>query len=37
MTGSACKRYMNVSSKLATTDMVERELFSSVGIIVVVS
>ena len=35
-TGSAYKRYMNVSSIVATTDIVEWELFRSVGIKVVV-
>ena len=36
-TGSAYKKYMNVSSIVATTDMVEGELFRSVGIKVVVA
>ena len=36
MTGSAYKRYRNLSAKVATIDKVGGELFCSVGIIVVV-
>ena len=36
MTGSAYKRYRNLSAKVATIDKVGGELFCSVGITVVI-